>query len=161
MVLPALLRRTWKRLDRRAGHALAAGVDTDFHDTREAAKLARYTAETLAAPLGAPAVRLGQLAKDIQTVLGDHQDSAVARACSTTSPRTRHRPSPTACSTQPSTAADRKHSPRSPPCGRATGEPGAQCSSVSTAPVDRAWRPPRRYRTVQPDLHDDCSVGIW
>ncbi len=79
VVLPGLLRRAWKRLDHRAGHALATGVDTDFHDTRKAAKAARYAAETLAPVLGGPAARVGQLAKDVQTVLGDHQDSVVAR----------------------------------------------------------------------------------
>ena len=79
VVLPPLLRRAWKRLDHRAAHALATGVDTDFHDTRKAAKQARYTADALTPALGHTAARVGQLAKDVQTGLGDHQDSVVAR----------------------------------------------------------------------------------
>lgn len=79
VVLAGLARRAWKRLDHRAAHALESGVDTDFHDTRKAAKAVRYTAEAFTPTLGGPAAKLAQLAKDVQTVLGDHQDSVVAR----------------------------------------------------------------------------------
>lgn len=78
-VLPALLRRSWKRLDHRAARAVASGDDRDLHDARKAAKRTRYTAEAVEPVLGRRAGRLGEQAKEVQTVLGEHQDSVVAR----------------------------------------------------------------------------------
>jgi CHAD domain-containing protein len=78
-VLPRLARKAWKRLDRQAAHAIGTGVDADFHETRKAAKRARYTVEALEPVLGSRAARLANTAKDVQTVLGDHQDSVLAR----------------------------------------------------------------------------------
>lgn len=78
-VLPRLVRRAWKRLDRRAARAVASGSEQDLHDCRKAAKQARYTAEAAAPTLGRPASRLGKKAKRVQSVLGEYQDSVVAR----------------------------------------------------------------------------------
>lgn len=78
-VLPGLLRRSWKRLDHRAARAVASADDRDLHDARKAAKRARYTAEAVEPVLGRRAGRLGEQAKEVQTVLGEHQDSVVAR----------------------------------------------------------------------------------
>lgn len=78
-VLPRLLRRAWTSLDRRAARALASGDDEDLHGTRKAAKRVRYTAEALAPALGRPALAVAEQAKEVQGVLGEHQDSVVAR----------------------------------------------------------------------------------
>lgn len=79
-VLPRLARKAWRRLDRRASAAITTGVDQDLHDARKAAKQARYTCEAVEGVLGPRANRLAASAKGIQTVLGEHQDSVVARA---------------------------------------------------------------------------------
>jgi len=78
-VLPRLAQRAWKRLRRRAARAIATGDEDRLHDCRKAAKQARYTAEAVAPVLGRPAARLGRKAKKVQTVLGEHQDSVLAR----------------------------------------------------------------------------------
>ena len=63
--------------------ALAAppGQDRDvaFHQARKAAKRARYAAEAVAAVAGKDAGRLARQLKKVQTVLGDHQDTVIAR----------------------------------------------------------------------------------
>lgn len=79
IVLPRLARRAWKRLDRQAAHAISTGADADLHETRKSAKKARYTSEAVVPALGSRAARLATTAKDLQTVLGEHQDSVVAR----------------------------------------------------------------------------------
>lgn len=78
-VLARLGRRAWKRLDRQAAHAVATGVDADLHEARKTAKQARYAFEALTPVLGNRAARLGRAAAEVQTVLGEHQDSVVAR----------------------------------------------------------------------------------
>lgn len=77
------MRHDWKRLRVRAE---AAAVEEDperraalLHETRKAAKRARYAAETLAPAYGKDASRLAKRAKKVQTVLGEHHDSVVAR----------------------------------------------------------------------------------
>ncbi|MGP3772149.1 CYTH and CHAD domain-containing protein [Streptomyces sp. SDT5-1] len=71
------------RLATRIEHALAlpTGEDRDLamHDARKAAKRARYAGETAVPALGKRAKRFARGMKDVQTVLGDHQDSVVAR----------------------------------------------------------------------------------
>ncbi|MDH6622484.1 CHAD domain-containing protein [Streptomyces sp. LBL] len=75
-----------KEYDRFAGRVRAAlelspGTDRDkaLHQARKAAKKARYVTEPARASLGKPAQRLGKRVKAVQKVLGDHQDSVVAR----------------------------------------------------------------------------------
>jgi CHAD domain-containing protein len=80
--LPRLLERDLKRVRRRAGAAEAAqGEDRDraLHETRKAAKRLRYAAESAAPVLGRRAKRLANRAMRIQEVLGEHQDTVVAR----------------------------------------------------------------------------------
>ncbi|MFD7325715.1 CHAD domain-containing protein [Streptomyces sp. NPDC059875] len=83
---PVLAQAVLKDHDRLAGrvdHALAlpSGHDRDLamHEARKAAKRARYAAEAATPTLGKPAKRLAKRVKAVQTVLGDHQDSVVAR----------------------------------------------------------------------------------
>ncbi|WKX70309.1 CYTH and CHAD domain-containing protein [Streptomyces sp. XD-27] len=75
--------REYERLAGRIATALDAppGPDRDpaFHDARKAAKRARYAAEVARPVLGKPAKRFARHGKDLQDLLGDHQDSVVAR----------------------------------------------------------------------------------
>ncbi|CAM5669143.1 CHAD domain-containing protein OS=Streptomyces microflavus OX=1919 GN=Smic_24080 PE=4 SV=1 [Streptomyces microflavus] len=50
-----------------------------MHEARKAAKRARYAGEAAQPTLGKPAKRFAKRVKAVQTVLGDHQDSVVAR----------------------------------------------------------------------------------
>ena len=67
-------------------HAQAAELppsparDVALHGTRKAAKRARYAAEAARPTLGKPAKKLGKRVKAVQSLLGEHQDSVVARA---------------------------------------------------------------------------------
>ncbi|MFJ5551725.1 CHAD domain-containing protein [Streptomyces sp. NPDC093225] len=77
------VRRDHDRLARRVGHALSldAGPDRDLalHEARKAAKRTRYAAEGAVPVLGPPAKRFAKQVKAVQSLLGDHQDSVVAR----------------------------------------------------------------------------------
>ncbi|MCW7940567.1 metal-binding protein [Streptomyces hygroscopicus] len=81
-----MVKATLKEYDRLAGrvaHALelSPGTERDaaLHQARKAAKKTRYATEPARASLGKPAKRLGKRVKAVQKVLGDHQDSVVAR----------------------------------------------------------------------------------
>ncbi|MFE0425267.1 CHAD domain-containing protein [Streptomyces sp. NPDC058953] len=82
-VLPKALLKDYGRLSERIDHALSlpAGRDRDLamHDARKAAKRARYAGEAATAALGRPARWFAKRMKAVQTVLGEHQDSVVAR----------------------------------------------------------------------------------
>ncbi|RYV52542.1 CYTH and CHAD domain-containing protein [Pengzhenrongella frigida] len=83
-VLPARVRREWKRLERafRAATKAPPGPrrDEHLHETRKAAKRARYAAEAVSPVLGRPAEKFARAAKDLQTLLGDHHDSVELRS---------------------------------------------------------------------------------
>jgi len=53
--------------------------DAWYHEIRKAAKRLRYAGESVAPAFGDPAVVLAERAEDLQEVLGEHQDSVVAR----------------------------------------------------------------------------------
>ncbi|KAB1986122.1 CYTH and CHAD domain-containing protein [Streptomyces triticiradicis] len=57
------------------------GTDRDhaMHEARKKAKRTRYAAEAAAPALGAPAAGLVKSMKSLQSLLGDHQDSVMAR----------------------------------------------------------------------------------
>ncbi|MER5733170.1 CYTH and CHAD domain-containing protein [Streptomyces sp. NPDC002138] len=82
-VLPKAVLADHARLSGRIDEALALapGGDRDLalHRARKAAKRARYAAEAATGALGAPAKRQAKAMKSVQTLLGDHQDSVVAR----------------------------------------------------------------------------------
>ncbi|MGY3682842.1 CYTH and CHAD domain-containing protein [Streptomyces sp. TE33382] len=82
--LPRAVLKTHDRLAARIGHALAhpPGHERDLalHEARKAAKRARYAGEAARPALGRPAKRFARRTKAVQTLLGDHQDSVVARA---------------------------------------------------------------------------------
>ncbi|MCM2414112.1 CYTH and CHAD domain-containing protein [Streptomyces sp. RKAG290] len=81
--LPRAVHKDHKRLTRRIAHALELppGPERDLalHDARKAAKRARYAAEAARPALGKPARKSAKRLKALQSVLGDHQDSVVAR----------------------------------------------------------------------------------
>ncbi|MFF9507601.1 CHAD domain-containing protein [Streptomyces sp. NPDC014724] len=81
--LPRAVLKEYARLAARVGRALELppGHDRDLalHDARKAAKRARYAAEAARPALGKPAKRFAKRMKAVQTLLGDHQDSVVAR----------------------------------------------------------------------------------
>ncbi|MFF4185671.1 CHAD domain-containing protein [Streptomyces sp. NPDC001691] len=82
-VLPKAVLKDYDRLAGRVRTALdlAPGHQRDLalHEARKAAKRARYAAEAAAPALGRPATRFAKRMKAVQNVLGDHQDSVVAR----------------------------------------------------------------------------------
>ncbi|WP_098024536.1 CYTH and CHAD domain-containing protein [Streptomyces sp. st115] len=81
--LPRAVLKDYERLARRMEHALEhpPGPERDIamHEARKAAKRARYAGESARPALGKPAKRFTKRVKAVQTVLGDHQDSVVAR----------------------------------------------------------------------------------
>ncbi|MET4921276.1 CYTH and CHAD domain-containing protein [Streptomyces sp. PSRA5] len=82
-VLPRAIVKDYERLAGRVEHALGLvpGEERDLalHDARKAAKRARYAADAAGPALGKPAKRFSKRMKAVQSVLGDHQDSVVAR----------------------------------------------------------------------------------
>ena len=84
-VLPGAVRRTYKRTRRRMKRARRAPAgerqDLALHRARRAAKRARYAGE-LAAPAFPAAGQFAKQMKKVQSVLGDHQDSVIAREAS-------------------------------------------------------------------------------
>lgn len=81
--LPRAVLKDHDRLAARIDHALAhpPGHERDLalHEARKAAKRARYAGEAARPALGGPAKRFARRMKDVQKLLGDHQDSVVAR----------------------------------------------------------------------------------
>jgi CHAD domain-containing protein len=82
--LPPAIGRTYRRTRRRMHHAQqaapGAGRDTALHETRKAAKRARYAAEAAQPALGKKTRRFAKRMKAVQSALGDHHDAVNARA---------------------------------------------------------------------------------
>jgi CHAD domain-containing protein len=82
-VLPAGVRRSYRRtarrMDRAEGTPAGSKQDVALHRARRAAKRARFAAEAVAPAFGQPATRFAQRLKKVQSTLGDHQDSVIAR----------------------------------------------------------------------------------
>lgn len=82
-VLPRLVHSDWRRLKKHARAAEQASDpqerDAELHEARKAAKRLRYACEALSPVFGASATRLGDAAKHLAEVLGEHQDSVVSR----------------------------------------------------------------------------------
>ena len=84
-VLRPLVAGAWKRLAKRAKTLIAdeaatpeGAPDDEWHQTRIAAKRARYAAEAVAPVLGSDAVAFAKQLSRVTEVLGDHQDAAQA-----------------------------------------------------------------------------------
>ena len=73
-----LVRSPWRKLKKAADALGPDSADTDFHAVRIRAKRARYAAEAVAQVYGREVRRFARAVADVQSVLGDHQDTAVA-----------------------------------------------------------------------------------
>jgi CHAD domain-containing protein len=82
-LLPKLLQRDLRRLRRRHERVESAPTADDrthaLHDVRKAAKRLRYAAESAVPVLGDQSAELASRAEDIQELLGEMQDTVVAR----------------------------------------------------------------------------------
>jgi CHAD domain-containing protein len=74
------LERPWQHLEHAVEQAREDASDASLHAVRIRAKRARYAAEAVSAVFGKRAEAFAQAAARLQDVLGDHQDSVVARA---------------------------------------------------------------------------------
>jgi CHAD domain-containing protein len=81
--LKAAVARAYRTTRRRTRRALATPPghrrDAALHQARKAAKRARYAAEAVTAVAGRDARRFAGQMKNVQSVLGDHQDTVIAR----------------------------------------------------------------------------------
>jgi CHAD domain-containing protein len=77
-VLPPLVAKAWKRLNRDVRKLDLEGHDEDWHETRKAAKKTRYATEALVPVFGAPAKALAEQVERVTELLGEHQDAAIA-----------------------------------------------------------------------------------
>ncbi|MEV0369346.1 CYTH and CHAD domain-containing protein [Streptomyces sp. NPDC050636] len=82
-VMSAAVLKDYGRLAGRMETALGAppgtARDVALHNARKAAKRTRYAAEAATPALGKPAKKFTKRTKRVQQLLGDHQDSVVAR----------------------------------------------------------------------------------
>ncbi|MFD1149033.1 CYTH and CHAD domain-containing protein [Saccharothrix hoggarensis] len=74
--LPELVTKTYRRLAKRAGNA---HDDDALHEARKAAKRLRYAVEVSEPVFGKRAAKYHKKVKAVQELLGEHQDSVVAR----------------------------------------------------------------------------------
>ena len=81
--LPAAVRRGYRQVGRRMRRErrTAAGEPRDvaLHQARKAAKRARYAGEAVTPAIGKRAARFTRQMKKLQSVLGEHQDTVIAR----------------------------------------------------------------------------------
>jgi CHAD domain-containing protein len=79
-VLPALVRRPWKKLAGAVDDLDDPPPDEQLHAVRIRAKRVRYAVEAVAPVVGKKGRRLASAVAALQGVLGDHQDAVVAEA---------------------------------------------------------------------------------
>lgn len=78
-VLPPMVRKAFRRLSRDVAQLHVDSAAEPWHETRIAAKKARYAAELVAPVFGEPAKRLAGALAEVTENLGDHQDCHVAQ----------------------------------------------------------------------------------
>jgi CHAD domain-containing protein len=76
--IPALVRRPWHALSKRAGALGVDPSDDDLHEIRIRTKRVRYAADAAAPVVGKPARSFARAAAGLQEVLGDLNDAVVA-----------------------------------------------------------------------------------
>jgi CHAD domain-containing protein len=83
-VLPAAARRAGRQADRRMHRAWDAPAgrprNEALHQARKSARRARYAAEAMTPAIGRKAAGFAKRMKQVQSVLGEHQDSVIAAA---------------------------------------------------------------------------------
>jgi CHAD domain-containing protein len=77
-VIAAEVRKSLKHVDEAVSALAMPPTDEELHNVRIRAKRARYAAEAARPVWGKPAKRLASAMADVQSVLGDLQDAAVA-----------------------------------------------------------------------------------
>jgi CHAD domain-containing protein len=77
--LRSALERPWQHLEHAVEGAKEDASDASLHAVRIRAKRARYAAEAVSPVFGKRAEAFAKAAAELQDVLGDHQDSVVAR----------------------------------------------------------------------------------
>jgi CHAD domain-containing protein len=77
-VLPPLMRKPWKKLSEAVEGLEDDPPDGALHEVRIRAKHCRYAAETITPAVGKQARSFARAMKDLQDVLGEHQDAVVA-----------------------------------------------------------------------------------
>ena len=81
--LPVAVRRGYRQVARRMRRARRAPAgepsNVALHQARKAAKRARYAGEAVTPAIGTQAARFTRKMKKLQSALGDHQDTVVAR----------------------------------------------------------------------------------
>jgi len=75
-----IARRPWRRLTGAVGALGPDPSDAELHQVRILAKRCRYAAEAVAPVVGPEASRFAEAVEEVQTVLGDHQDTVVAES---------------------------------------------------------------------------------
>ena len=79
-ILPGLVRRPWRRLERDVRRAGKRPTDEQLHAIRIRTKRVRYAAEAVAPVAGKKARRFVRAAARLQGILGEHNDAIVAEA---------------------------------------------------------------------------------
>jgi CHAD domain-containing protein len=78
-VLPALVRRSWRKLGVGVARVRETDAPGDYHRVRIKAKRVRYAVEAVGPAFGKPAARFAAQVERIQEVLGEHQDAVTAQ----------------------------------------------------------------------------------
>ena len=79
-VAAKIARRPWRRLAEAVDGLGHQPSDAELHQVRILAKRCRYAAEAVAPIIGPVGTRFAAAVADVQTVLGDHQDTVVAES---------------------------------------------------------------------------------
>jgi CHAD domain-containing protein len=79
-VLPPLVARTWRKLEKSVDRLELDGPSLTWHAARNKAKRARYAAESVAEVFGRRMTRHADRLSEVTDLLGDHQDAHVAQA---------------------------------------------------------------------------------
>ncbi len=77
-IVSTVARRPWRRLASAVDALGPDPSDPELHKVRILAKRCRYAAEAVAPIVGPEASRFAEAVEEVQTVLGDHQDTVVA-----------------------------------------------------------------------------------
>lgn len=80
VAIAGLVRKPWRQLRRAADLLTPDSDDEDLHRVRILAKRCRYAADAAVPVFGDDARRFADAVADVQTVLGEHQDTVVAEA---------------------------------------------------------------------------------
>lgn len=76
--LPPLVNKAWRRLVKDVVRLDADGADAEWHETRIAAKRARYAVEAMVPVFGDPAKAFAKQLEQVTEQLGEHQDAVIA-----------------------------------------------------------------------------------